>query len=123
MVSHARDELPNECCGLLVGSPGEIVRAERARNLQSSPTRFLVDPSAHFAAIKRAREAGLAVTGAYHSHPRTAAWPSATDVAEIVDTDLLHVIVSLADRPAGPDVRAFRFQDGNFQPIEIVLVG
>ncbi len=123
MVGHARAELPNECCGLLVGSADEVVRAEPVRNLQSSPTRFLVDPEAQFAAMRRARREGLAVVGAYHSHPATAEWPSATDVAEITDPDGLHVIVSLANAPGTPVARAFRFRGGNFESVEIVLVG
>ncbi len=123
MVDHARAELPNECCGLLVGSPDEIVRAVPARNLQSSPTRFLIDPDAHFAAMRWARQEGLAVVGAYHSHPRTAAWPSATDAAELPDPDGLHLIVSLANAPGEPVARAFRFRGGNFESVEIVLVG
>ncbi len=123
MIDHARAELPNECCGLLVGGPEEIVRAEPARNLQSSPTRFLVDPEAHFAAMKRARAEGLVVVGAYHSHPQTAAWPSATDTTELAGPDEFHVIVSLSNAPGDPALRAFRFRGGNFESVEIVLVG
>jgi proteasome lid subunit RPN8/RPN11 len=123
IVSHAREQSPNECCGLLVGTADEVVWAERARNLRPSPNRFLIDPDAHFAAIKHAREAGLAVMGAYHSHPLTAALPSATDLAEVSYPDFLHVIVSLAGPAGGPEARGFRFGEGNFHSVELVLVG
>ena len=123
IVSHAREELPNECCGLLVGTADEVTWAERARNLKAGPTRFLIDPEAHFAAIRRARAAGLVVMGAYHSHPRTPAWPSDTDRAEDTYPEFLKVIVSLAGQAGEPDVRAFRVEDGNIQSVELVLLG
>jgi len=123
IVSHAREELPNECCGLLVGTADEVKWAERARNLRAGPTRFLIDPETHFAAIRRARVAGLVVMGAYHSHPRTAAWPSATDRAEDTYPEFLQLIVSLADQAGEPEVRAFRLVDGNIQSVELVLLG
>jgi proteasome lid subunit RPN8/RPN11 len=122
MVSHAHAESPNECCGLLIGSAEEIAAIERARNLQSSRARFLIDPEDHLAAIRHARAAGLAVMGAYHSHPHSAARPSATDRAEISYPEFLQVIVSLADDQREPDVRAYRLEEGNFQPVELVVL-
>jgi len=55
MISHARAESPNECCGLLIGTVDAIVQVARARNLRPSPDRFLIDPEAQFEAIRRAR--------------------------------------------------------------------
>jgi proteasome lid subunit RPN8/RPN11 len=123
MVSHAREESPNECCGLLIGGAFEITGIERARNLRSSPVRFLIDPEAHFAAIKRARATGLDVVGAYHSHPDSAALPSSTDHAEVSYPEFLHVIVSLADDSTAPEVRAYRLVEGNFEAVELVVLG
>ncbi len=122
MVSHARAESPRECCGLLIGSADEVAEIERARNLRRSRIRFLIDPEAHFAAIRRAREAGLVVMGVYHSHPDWAARPSPTDRAEVSYPEVLYVIVSLAADPEGPDVRAYRLEEGNFQPVELVVL-
>lgn len=122
LVSHAREESPRECCGLLIGRADEIAVIERARNLRSSPVRFLIDPEAHFAAIRRARAAGLAVVGAYHSHPKSPACPSAADRAEISYPEFLHVIVSLGDELREPDVRAYRLEAGNFRPVELVVL-
>jgi proteasome lid subunit RPN8/RPN11 len=123
IIAHALEESPNECCGLLVGTADEVAWAERAHNLRSSPNRFLIDPDAHFAAIKHAREAGLAVMGTYHSHLQTGPSPSAIDLAEVSYPDFLHVIVSLADSTGGPEVRGFRFDKGTFQPVDLVFVG
>ena len=70
---------------------------------------YQIDPREHIAAMKRLRDRGRAVLGAYHSHPRTAAIPSATDVAEAhYDAGFLYVIVSLEREP--PDMRAYRLE-------------
>jgi proteasome lid subunit RPN8/RPN11 len=94
LLAHARDDSPNECCGLLVGRRGVVERAVRARNLEAGPTRYLIDPQDHFAAIKAARADGLRVIGAYHSHPAGPAAPSPSDIAEASGgSDFLYVIV------------------------------
>jgi proteasome lid subunit RPN8/RPN11 len=120
IVAHAVADLPNECCGLLIGN-GEIVEdAARARNMKRSRTRFQVEPADHFAAIRRARAAGLDVIGAYHSHPNGPSGPSETDRARLTDPAMFHVIISLAHGTR--TVRAFRLADGNFSPLELVPV-
>ena len=76
MLAHAREESPNECCGLLVGRRGAVESAVRARNLEAGPTRYLIDPQDHFAAMKAARAEGRHVIGAYHSAPGRRPAPS-----------------------------------------------
>ena len=120
LILHAREALPRECCGLLVGAPDEIAWTTRARNLDPSPGRYLVDPEDHFEAQRRARSAGLSVIGAYHSHPGREAVPSAADRAEADAPEFLYVIVSPEAGVEG--VRAYRLSGGNFQAVELVLV-
>lgn len=109
MLAHARAEAPRECCGLLAGKGDSIVRSVRARNLDAKATRYLIDPEDHFAAIRAARADGLDVVGAYHSHPSSAAVPSATDIAEANSgSDFLYVIVSLVS----DDVQLYRIAQG-----------
>lgn len=109
MLRHARDEAPNECCGLLIGRPGAIERVQRARNLSASPTRYEIDPRDHFAAVRTARSLGRQVIGAYHSHPATAPVPSPSDISEASgDAEFLYVIVSPNER----DVRAYYLREG-----------
>ena len=107
IVAHARREAPRECCGLLLGAPATVDAIVPARNLARGVARYRVDPRDHFRAIRIARAAGLAVVGAYHSHPRSPATPSPTDVAEAAFDDFLYLIVSLAGTRA-PVVRAYR---------------
>jgi proteasome lid subunit RPN8/RPN11 len=117
IVDHARRDAPLECCGLLIGSPDLVEETWCAPNTRNSPVAFLIDPAAHFAAIHRARAAGLHLIGAYHSHPQSPAVPSATDIRESNDPELLHVIVSLAEPE--PVMRAYRIRDEGI--IEVTL--
>jgi proteasome lid subunit RPN8/RPN11 len=98
LIAHAKAEAPRECCGLLLGKPGLVKRAVPAANLRASETSYLIDPRDHFAAIRAAREAGQDVIGGYHSHPRSEALPSPTDVADSVGPDFLYVIAAPAVR-------------------------
>jgi proteasome lid subunit RPN8/RPN11 len=120
MIAHARDEAPLECCGLLLGAPGVVEEAVRARNLRRSRTSYLVDPADHFALIRRARKEGRTIVGAYHSHPRSPAVPSPVDLREAQFPDFLYVIVSLVDSRA-PDVRGYRLTREAFKPATLVV--
>src|SRR5688572_13626451 len=106
VIAHARDDAPNECCGLLGGRGATIDALMRARNLNQSATEYLVDPRDHFAAIRLWRTEGREVVGAYHSHPSSPAVPSATDVRAALDAAFAYVIVSLQDADR-PDLRAY----------------
>lgn len=121
LVAHAREEAPNECCGLLIGTGQRIERAVRARNKLGSPSRYLIDPRDQIAAMKSARESGESVIGFYHSHPASSAAPSETDRVEAAYPGHCHLIVSPGCATAGPEVRGFRLHDsGNFLPVELV---
>ena len=80
---------------------------------------YEIDPAQHFAAIKRTRQTGRTILGGYHSHPRSPAVPSPTDLA-YAHTELLYVIVSL--REALPDIRAYRLVDGCFASVPFTTV-
>ena len=74
--------------------------------------------SATLDAIRRARERRLEVLGFYHSHPHSAAAPSAADREEASYPDHLYLIVGLAHEP--PEMRCFRLKDGNFLELAFV---
>ena len=121
MVAHAREDAPDECCGLLVGIADQIDEAVRTPSLERSPNRYQVDPAAHFALIRRLRGTDRAIVGAYHSHPHSAAEPSASDLREAYDPEFVYVIVSLTG--VAPEVRAWRIVEGVAVERAIVLVG
>jgi proteasome lid subunit RPN8/RPN11 len=120
IVAHAREDAPVECCGLLVGRGSSIEKAVRARNLSTSPTRFLIDPKDHIDARRAARALGVEVLGFYHSHPRSPAVPSPTDVAEAAFPEAVHLIVSLLD--GGADARLFRIDGSSVVELPLISV-
>jgi [CysO sulfur-carrier protein]-S-L-cysteine hydrolase len=121
LIAHARNEAPFECCGLLAGKNGLIDECIRLRNVRASTVAYEIDPKEHIESRKRLRELGRSILGAYHSHPRTAATPSATDVAEAYyDEGFVYVIVSLERE--SPDVRVYRVAERDlvaldFEPV------
>ncbi|MEK6683682.1 MAG: M67 family metallopeptidase, partial [Nitrospirota bacterium] len=69
--------------------------------------RYLIDPKEQFAAIKEMRAKGIEMLAIYHSHPHTAAYPSATDVQLAYYPEAVYIIISLQNR-ARPVVNAYR---------------
>jgi [CysO sulfur-carrier protein]-S-L-cysteine hydrolase len=119
IVAHAREDAPNECCGLLIGRRDAIHRSYRAKNLEASPTRYLIDPADHFAALRDARTEKLQVIGAYHSHPATDPMPSPSDIAESASGPrFLYLIVSLKDTTA-PSYAAFFVRNAAVERVEL----
>ncbi len=95
--AHAREASPRECCGVLLGTSDRVTDSVRATNLADGTSRFELDPRDHFRAIRDARARDLDVVGFYHSHPRTPAYPSPTDMAESGYADALHLIAGVHD--------------------------
>jgi len=107
MVAHAREDLPNECCGMIGGRDGVATSVVRVENAAASPLRYEMDPQGQFDALKRIEDGGDELVGIYHSHTRSAAYPSQTDVNEArMWPEQVYVIVSLEDEEA-PDVKAY----------------
>lgn len=119
MVAHARAALPDECCGILLGTGDRILEAVSAKNVAPDPRRrFLIDPKAHLDARRDARGRGLEIIGFYHSHPRSDAQPSARDLAEAAYPGHLYLIVGLGG--AVPEIRTYRLENGNFRETAFV---
>jgi proteasome lid subunit RPN8/RPN11 len=79
LEQHAREEAPNEACGLVLLRDGRAERYERGRNTVNSPYRFEldIDPEVWFA-----EDDGYELA-VFHSHPASPPRPSRTDVERI----------------------------------------
>ncbi len=106
MVAHAREDLPNECCGMVGGRDGEATEVVRVANAAASPLRYEMDPQGQYDALK-AIEDGGELLAIYHSHTKSAAYPSQTDVNQAEHwPEQIYLIVSLAN-PESPEVKAY----------------
>jgi proteasome lid subunit RPN8/RPN11 len=122
LIAHARAEEPNECCGVLaveLGSPPQAVRVHRAVNTAASPLRFEVDGRELLRAIDEIERDDLELGGIYHSHTRTAPYPSQTDINFAANWPGVEwIIVGLAAGEA-PEVRSYLIDGGDVQEVAI----
>jgi proteasome lid subunit RPN8/RPN11 len=119
LVAHAREDAPNECCGYVRASGGVVEEVVRSENLRASPYGYELDAPSLLAA-NRLDDEGFEV-GVYHSHPRSPAEPSQTDINLALYPHWAYLIVSLAGEQ--PAVRAWRIADGRVDEEEIVVQG
>jgi len=111
MIVHAQEEAPNECCGIIAGRDGAATKLFRAKNSEASPYRYSVDPKDLFRIYRECEENDWNFLVIYHSHTKSEAYPSPTDVRLGFWPEAYYVLVSLQDA-AKPMVRAFRIIDG-----------
>ena len=115
IVAHSREELPNECCGMVAGRDGAATAVHRARNSFASPMRYEVHPSDQFRITMEIEEGGEEIAAIYHSHTRSPAYPSQTDINLATNwPDPLYLICSL-ENPDEPVVRAFAIREGEVE--------
>lgn len=99
--------LPNEGCGLLLGSAeGAVHDVVASPNIADSARIYEIDPKVLLRETRRADDEGLEVIGVFHSHTHSEAYPSPTDVRQAPDPSWHYVLVSLVNSP--PDLRSFR---------------
>lgn len=126
VISHAREDHPDEACGVIVGPGGsdEARRLVRMTNADRSPTFFRFDPAEQFALHKEMQAAGEEIVVVYHSHTATEAYPSRTDVSLAAEPQAHYLLVSTADsgREEGPvEARSYRIVDGVITEEDIVV--
>ena len=119
MLQQARDEEPNECCGLIGGADGEARTLYPARNAEASPLRYNLEPQDQFRIMEEIDAKGEELAAIYHSHTKSPAYPSQTDINLAAYPGVLYLIVSLADeeRP----LRGFEIEDGEVDEVELAI--
>ncbi|QIA27044.1 M67 family metallopeptidase [Thermaerobacter sp. PB12/4term] len=121
MLDHARAEAPLEACGIVGGRQGQPVAFYPARNADRSPVRYTVDPEDQLRIFTTMEERGEELWAIFHSHPRSPAYPSATDVRYAYYPEAYYLIASLASEP--PVLRAFRILEGTITEHPLVVHG
>ncbi len=104
LIAHAREEAPNECCGVIAVASGEQPRAtrvHRAVNTAASPLRFEVDGREH------------------HSHTRTAPYPSQTDINFAANWPGVEWIILGLAGTERPQARSYVITDGRVHDVPI----
>jgi len=132
LIAHARAGYPNEACGLILGSApaaegGQPLRFVPTRNAAASPHRYEIDSADLLRLTLEADERDEVFWAIVHSHVRSPARPSPTDIGLAFYPDALYLLVSLADdeadpRTGRPSVRAWRIVDGQVFEVALELV-
>ncbi len=120
MVVHARECLPDEACGFLVGSKDVVSSFRAMRNTEASPTSYAMDPKTQIRIFREIDMAKLELIGIFHSHPVSLAEPSPKDRAMAFYPEVSYLILSLKN-PDKPKLKAFRIIDER-QAVEEICV-
>ena len=124
LIDQARAEDPNEACGLIIGDRpaadgGSALRYEPVRNKAASPYRYEIHPDDLLRLTIATDDADEVFWAIVHSHVRSPAYPSPTDLGLAFYPDSLYILVSLAeDEPA---LGAFRIVDGEIHRVELLV--
>jgi proteasome lid subunit RPN8/RPN11 len=119
MVDHARADAPDECCGMIASRDGEAVKIYSAANAAASPLRYEIDGAEQYRIQMAIDDEDLDLGAIYHSHTRSAPYPSQTDINLAFYPEALYVIVGVAGEEA--EVRAYRIRDGQVDEVELTV--
>ena len=119
LIAHAKNENPNECCGIVAGKNEKAIRIYRMTNREKSPFRYRMDSKEQFEVQREIDKQDLEILSYYHSHTHTEARPSATDIRMALWTDtneaiwpeVSYILISLQSLDH-PEIKNFRILDG-----------
>ena len=119
VIDHARAEAPNECCGVVAVRDGAAIAVHRLENVAASPFRFEVDGIALHRLLTEIEDAGDELGAIYHSHTRSAPYPSQTDINFAANWPGVEwIIVGLAGGQ-DPEVRSYLIEGGKVQEVAV----
>jgi proteasome lid subunit RPN8/RPN11 len=111
-------DAPNECCGVVAVRDGVAEAVHELENVAASPLRFEVDGMALHHLLTAIEEDGAQLGAIYHSHTRSAPYPSQTDInfaGGWPGTEWL--IVGTAG--AEPETRSYLIDGGRVEAVEL----
>ena len=121
IVEHAVRDAPNECCGLVVGRDGTATGVRALENLAASPFRFDID-GRELIKFAFADDGDEQLVANYHSHTRSAPYPSQTDVNFAAGWPGVEwLIVGVPKKGSGgePEVRSYLIDGGAIREVEL----
>lgn len=136
LIQLSKEAVPNEVCGIVASSmlseqmdktkdanqPPIIDTVIPIANNHINPTHsFSFDPVEWTAVYYEMQKNRQSLVGLFHSHPRTAAIPSSSDIEGFLPaSQLSYWIISLENAEA-PHIQPYRRVQGAFIPMQLVL--
>ena len=132
MIEHAKKGYPNEACGILAGpvvrppqsmadGNGKTTEFFPMTNMDNASISYFMDPKEQLSVFKQMRKTGVEMSGIFHSHVASEAYPSQKDVRLAFYPDVSYLIVSLSEMEK-PSLRSFRVQDEKVAEEKINIV-
>ncbi|MFJ7269793.1 Mov34/MPN/PAD-1 family protein [Streptomyces sp. NPDC099050] len=126
IVAHARQDHPDEACGVVAG-PAGTDRPERfvpMLNAARSPTFYEFDSKDLLKLYRELDDRDEDPVVVYHSHTATEAYPSRTDVTYANEPGAHYVLVSTADKDGLGEFqfRSYRIVEGVITEEEVQVV-
>jgi proteasome lid subunit RPN8/RPN11 len=122
IVEHAVRDAPNECCGLVAARTGAATSVHATENLAASPFRFEIDGMELMRLIDRFEDGGDDLGAIYHSHTRSAPFPSQTDVNFAALWPGVEWLIVGVSKDAAPEVRSYWIEDGKITDAELEVI-
>lgn len=113
IITHSKEEYPNEACGILAGVANIVKETYRITNTAKSPYRYTMDPQEFLNTELDAERREWDLIAFYHSHTHSAAYPSNTDVRMALQSgwlDIYYIVISL-ENISNPDLKAFHIDN------------
>lgn len=117
IVSYARENLPEESCGLIAGEVNGderlIKKVYFLENVDHAEDHFTLSPKDQLGAIKDMRANGLTALGNWHSHPSSPSRPSVEDISLAYDSRASYLILSFMSQ--APVINSFHIENGKYE--------
>lgn len=131
IVDHAVELPRQEVCGVVAvetseespTAPARAVAVHRAENIHASALKFEIAPKELYEIVSSIEDDGHEIGGIYHSHVRSAPYPSQTDINFAAGWPGLEwIIVGLAGAGNGdpePEVRSYLIDGADIREVPI----
>ncbi|MCL4870373.1 MAG: M67 family metallopeptidase [Anaerolineae bacterium] len=125
IITHLQTCFPQEGCGFLAGTCvegiGQVSVVYPMVNVLASPTAYAMEPAAMVKTLLEIERLGFTLLAIYHSHPYSAAVPSAQDVTLANYPEAAYLIISLLDGTR-PQSKAYLIREQQVQPIPLNIL-
>ena len=137
LVAHALEDPKNEVCGVVAVTPEQAVADQqvnqagmtdraaravdvhRAVNVHASPLKFEIDPAELLALYHAIEGAGGELGAIYHSHVRSAPYPSQTDIGFAANWPGVEWIIVGLSAGEAPEVRSYLIEGGKVREVAL----
>jgi proteasome lid subunit RPN8/RPN11 len=117
LIGYARQESPNEVCGILAGIEHRVMDIVPITNAASDPQRtYYMDERELARALMTLEARSLSLLAFYHSHPNGDPIPSPVDVQHAYYPDTPYLIVGLRSHP---QIAAWLLRYGQTTPVPV----